>query len=357
MLPKTKREQYKKVITPYLRDKSSYKLENQVKTDFLQRYILWRVMNLGYDTDLFGQSDRYLNYNRAGRNGDKIERIGKKYQWIAYFEILAIISDNFTYSPRYDYEDNPKSILHLKQFRYADQIDPTVLIKKQSDRPILEDINNFKFKKSNIDEGVDNIAWLKETKGIYDISKLAEVTDKSKNNWLLLSGMYDFAEEVPPEEDKYSKKRKRQWYILNSYLYKIENHKQVSQFIKETNFIGRWMPENRDWIDPYFGEFGWSEYYKHLIPTEEWKPSDSVPFPYKHTNESFLYEQGVYDCSMEESISLNLPSHTIMNEMKLSFGKIDGQYVNSKEEIVAFYKDKNLTNLTSEVLVKNPQEA
>ena len=62
----------------------------------LQRYILWRVFDLGWTTERFGVFDRtVIGYN--GRAAHKAERIGKKYQWIAFYEILALVADHFQY--------------------------------------------------------------------------------------------------------------------------------------------------------------------------------------------------------------------------------------------------------------------
>lgn len=62
----------------------------------IQRYILWRVFDLGWTKDRFGYFDR-ISVHDNGRAASKAERIGKKYQWIAYHEIMAMVADNFQY--------------------------------------------------------------------------------------------------------------------------------------------------------------------------------------------------------------------------------------------------------------------
>ena len=62
----------------------------------VQRYILWRVFDLGWTIERFGDFDRF-QVSHWGREAAKAERIGKKYQWIAYHEILAYISDHYQY--------------------------------------------------------------------------------------------------------------------------------------------------------------------------------------------------------------------------------------------------------------------
>ena len=66
----------------------------------VQRYLVWRVFDLGWTIERFGQFDQYINWN-AGRNAAKPERIGKKYQWIAYHEILAYLADHYQYRPSF----------------------------------------------------------------------------------------------------------------------------------------------------------------------------------------------------------------------------------------------------------------
>jgi len=70
----------------------------------IQRYILRRALELGWTADRFGLFDRSdIGYD-GGRSAAKAERIGKKYQWIAYHEMLAFISDHFQH--RDDFRDD-----------------------------------------------------------------------------------------------------------------------------------------------------------------------------------------------------------------------------------------------------------
>jgi hypothetical protein len=62
---------------------------------FAQRWILRRVIDLGWTSELFGEFDTRVT--SSGREDHKPERIGKKYQWIAYHEFLARVSDNFEF--------------------------------------------------------------------------------------------------------------------------------------------------------------------------------------------------------------------------------------------------------------------
>src|SRR5688500_18074945 len=54
---------------------------------------------MGWTEGRFGRFDRFA-VDSHGRAASKAERIGKKYQWIAYHEIMAFVSDRFQYRER-----------------------------------------------------------------------------------------------------------------------------------------------------------------------------------------------------------------------------------------------------------------
>ena len=62
----------------------------------LVTYALQRVIQYGWTAKRFGEFDHTVHlWKNMGREAHKAERIGKKYQWIAYHELLARLSDNF----------------------------------------------------------------------------------------------------------------------------------------------------------------------------------------------------------------------------------------------------------------------
>jgi hypothetical protein len=62
----------------------------------IQRYVAKRVFAMGWSVERFGSFDA-LEMPDRGREAAKAERIGKKYQWIAYHEVCAYVADNFQY--------------------------------------------------------------------------------------------------------------------------------------------------------------------------------------------------------------------------------------------------------------------
>jgi hypothetical protein len=89
----------------------------------IQRYILWRVFDLGWTIERFGHFDRFAT-GYHGRDASKAERIGKKYQWIAYHEIMALVADHFQYCDEYRKDDSGKNYDGSWQMHLRD-IDPS----------------------------------------------------------------------------------------------------------------------------------------------------------------------------------------------------------------------------------------
>ena len=88
-----------------------------------RRWVFARTLSLGWTPKLFGSMDRTIGYKRGGREEHKAERWGKKYQWMAYHELLARVADNYQPSHMYG-EQGPYEGLH--QIIADREIDPSL---------------------------------------------------------------------------------------------------------------------------------------------------------------------------------------------------------------------------------------
>ena len=101
--------EYQKGPAPLQMDFENYTLGSLVKDRGNYNYdhpeykrvranILWRIYDLGYSSDDFGEIDALLNrqnqvYARSA-DGRKTDRYGKKYSWIAFYELAGFRQDN-----------------------------------------------------------------------------------------------------------------------------------------------------------------------------------------------------------------------------------------------------------------------
>ena len=68
--------------------------------------IFWRIYGLGYSLERFGEIDKWLAHDnlRYGRSADgrKTDRYGKKYSWIAFYELAGFRQDEGLLPEYYD---------------------------------------------------------------------------------------------------------------------------------------------------------------------------------------------------------------------------------------------------------------
>ena len=79
-----------------VKDRANYDDEN-AEYKIVLGNIFWRIYDLGYALEIFGELDKFISrwnweFGR-GRNGGKIDRYGKKYSWIAFFELAGSRQD------------------------------------------------------------------------------------------------------------------------------------------------------------------------------------------------------------------------------------------------------------------------
>ncbi len=84
---------FREFVWPYFAGLRGSQLEHVFDAKIARRWMVQRIFDYGWTGERFAWFDRYIK--EQGRAAHKAERIGKKYQWIAYFELLARLADNF----------------------------------------------------------------------------------------------------------------------------------------------------------------------------------------------------------------------------------------------------------------------
>lgn len=112
----------REIPRPYLvseRDIPSPAKSNSFDLALAGRFVAWNCLNLGWTAERFDHFDtgHYTEgYGRASDHGST-ERIGKKYQWISWFTMLAFLADNFEMTGDRNEEtieyDSPAQLSHI----------------------------------------------------------------------------------------------------------------------------------------------------------------------------------------------------------------------------------------------------
>ncbi|MBP9036552.1 MAG: hypothetical protein KBG38_01995 [Candidatus Cloacimonas sp.] len=327
-------ELYTQVLQPCLMN--GYRINDPLETFDLsvaQSWIFNRVIELGYNPSIHNHFDAYVNsYSGVGRSEHKAERIGKKYQWIAYHEFMGMLSDNFKYK-----DDNWFDTLDHYSGPwepYIRDIDPTLLI--QNDEYINQSIplKNWKTEKCVIktwNEQVNDIKWLRMRRDIPDPLSLIEVIDDNLNKWLLLKANIHWQMPTPPENEKYDEPTRDILFLLKSCLIMKSDIPKVTSWWRKKRQKDNWMPESGSFYNIFIGEYPYSYAYECTKGTkDEWvtdKDSKTSPdIPLLITDDCYSNEF-LLDCSYEQSrIGISLPCATLVKDIGLIQKYIDGRF-------------------------------
>lgn len=287
-----------------------------------QRYVVKRVFNLGWTAKRFEYFDHHvIRYN--GRNASKAERIGKKYQWIAYHEACALIADNFQYR-----DDLGQSVVeHAYEGPWQDStrdIDPShSLLSTKGDSESEEGWWAPQFE-PDWGEGKDGPTWAQNITDFPDMGSLIQKTDADGRTWLVADLSFDRDRPTPEGMDRDEVESRRFWCHVRSFLVRNED---VDAFVKWTegvDFWGQWMPTVPSSHNLFLGEYLWSPAWRHsntpYYGNDGWvQPAHGCPVSVRTS--SFEYHQGSkgFDCSVEDGFTLHLPDEAIVKAMNLAW--------------------------------------
>lgn len=344
VLGKKKLKLFEEYVLPYLDE--PHIDEYAFDFAFAQRWIFQRVLELGWSVERFGKIDAetegYLTYSRGSH---KSERISKKYQWIAYHEFLARVSDHFEFI-EYSRAKEPGQYEGPWQINRRD-IDPSCLLKKTEREVWGHQPNNWWFTSpyDTWDSEPDDLAWLKSNEDLPAIEPLIEAkSPEDDSKWLVLEAYYTWKPPIPLGEDRYETPRRDIWYMLKSYIVKKNKMDELFSWAEKQNFMGRWMPESHEQTDIFLGEFfHYPAFEYHDVPyhghdgwTRQTRNYNEPPCEVLVTTDQYMQEDSGYDCSIDETINIYLPAKWIVENMKLKWNGVEGHFYDNCGNLIAF---------------------
>ncbi|KKM82750.1 hypothetical protein LCGC14_1316360, partial [marine sediment metagenome] len=210
-----------------------YDIEEYKKT---LRNLFWRMKTLGYPAKLFSKIDSKINkfnyIKNRKENIGKIDRYGKKYAWISYFELAG-------------YRDDLELIRKWDENRLSEyHIDPSFPLK-------LKEIE-FSLKNLLPDCSTDLNKWLSEFK-IFIVNEvlMREELINNQDSWLLINGL------IYEDSKDYSKQTTIK--VDSGIIVNQESNLSIKSLF---NYLKgyRLNPENAGII--FAGEIPWSQFYQ-----------------------------------------------------------------------------------------------
>lgn len=217
-----------------------YKHEGYCK---VRAQILWRVEQLGWSNERFKNVDRSIasehHVGRTGSQAKKTDRYGKKYSWIAYFEMSGLLHDQGVLE---NWRERTSSV----------DIDPS----------FPERVNKYHLIKADFlgDPKMDMKEWIAHgpLPNMEPYLRLGEVL-QVEGPWIVLDG---FAAQQDETRGRSS------FCFIRSFLVSNQNVASFLDHLSHQYLGGRWLPEKPDVIYTFAGEIPWCDTFPKNGPSE-----------------------------------------------------------------------------------------
>lgn len=291
-----------------------------------RRWVCKRAHELGWSADLFRDFER--NHIDYGRHNHKIERIGKKYQWIAMRELLARMADNLAYvGDTWEQEEAKRMYRGTRQIGLRD-IDPSLLTSethydgwKQWGRTWWVPFNP----QLRAVGPRERHAWLESGSNIINDASLIDLRNpKTNRRWLALSSFSDWRNWGVCNGRK--ELQRDTWFRLNCVVVRRSDRVALvngllNKILTDSHSLPKVEFSGRDF---YLGEYPWHPELQNVdqwsAPGEGWR---STPAPTRATVASYTCESGGYDYSIDRTVSVEIPAPWLAKAMglRLASGK------------------------------------
>jgi hypothetical protein len=328
------RQAYFKWISGMLGDKHPASFSKK----WAQRWVCKRAYELGWKEELFKDFESHCSRGR-GRGANFMERIGKKYQWIAYHQLLAHLADNLHWIDR-GYSDVDDSRYFGPWQSWNRDIDPSHWLRKTErkyeGRQWWQPYQ-FPFAEDNFDE---QLQWMWSESIIPPFGQLFHVTIPQDGSlWTVLHGFADQSKHSLIIDNDTTKQNG--WFRINSI---IITKKDCRQLIKSTTGKNLCDPNltgiNTTGHQVFLREYPWYESCKDIT---DWREPDSrfkkiITVKHLVPIAKYEWESGSLDHSIMDNISFYLPSKTLISGLGLSasFGEKVGQWVDTNGHLAFF---------------------
>lgn len=322
------------------RSRKSSSGEHPPKFDLrlMQRYILKRVFSLGWKEDRFDYFDTHV-IRYTGREASKAERIGKKYQWIAYHEVCALVADNFQFRTAWGMSDSEEAYEGPWQDSFRD-IDPSHAILKTGGDSESNDGWWAPHYEPDWGSEVDGKSWAEDISEFPNPVELLTSRDSVGRSWLVADMSLDRSRPIPEGADREEVESRRLWCHVRCFLIRSEEVDAFMKWAEGVDFWGQWMPRVPSSHEMFLGEYLWSPACKHFnnayYENDGWvRPEKGCPVSIRTASFEYHQESSGFDCSVDSGFTLHLPDEELARMLNLNWSGQAANFCDSTGQLVA----------------------
>lgn len=291
----------------------------EVDDGAMSNLAIQRVFELGYDVKLHGQYDRYY------ASGEGRERIGKKYQWIAFHETVGRISDHFPMKS--DQDRNLTTTYRGPWQPGVRDIDVSVIVRGLALEESLDGNEQCWWSKNeSLNFSIPNKDWMLRSDDIPEDRTQIFIVDEKETEWVCLHVRLNKLEELSPLEDDYKSPYKKYYKHITAFF----TSKQEMSVIKSwapnrSNERLQHIPEPSPTTQVFNREYYWAESYSQAQePFYGGNGDDSIRQGYHWHDvaevhlptQNLLLEKGD-DYSIDDSFSFYKPTRKLVDSLGL----------------------------------------
>lgn len=231
--------------------------DEEISLSEIQEMVAQRIKEMGW-SDALGTYDDH-RYSPS-RYDNKKERLGKKYQWLAYNNILGRLCDHCQMKDRWSWSKPFKKLANHYPWCTSEinYFDPTL---EGEVKPVGKLIYESSFAIEK-EKGRD---WVKDDEQVPVVR--FEYKDDAGTEWIRLYG-------YESENIKEGLCEIEGFLFFNSHFVKAVDVEKVANWATDKNFYGRWVREAPDIYQFIWNEYPWADSYRFVFEDGEWEETD-----------------------------------------------------------------------------------
>ncbi|MAS53336.1 MAG: hypothetical protein CMJ44_01680 [Pimelobacter sp.] len=260
----------------FYRYKIEYDLKDRPGVDVpaAARWVVAEVIRLGYRPDWHESFDGHVVAKYGGGRGKPvwIERIGKKYQWIALNRLIGHVSDHAPKTP--NSWDPPPPAIPGPSTTISRQTDPTVTEFEPANNSPRPWVPAYDWAAVT---GKTDAQWVADDTDLPTIS-VTEATYDGRP-FIVISGFYDWND---AGDDDHSQRSRGMWTHLYSHLVNTADLPTALAELQGIDLISRDISHSPQTHDGYVGEFPYGHHHgemRHIINHERSEPVSVLTTP------------------------------------------------------------------------------
>jgi hypothetical protein len=287
------------------------------------RWIANRILDdFGYRGSKCSDYDSAVTQETGGGRGKPAwsERIGKKYQWIAMYQLASRLYDSIDCEKDSFERTTGRLALILNDER---KLDPTISRPERSERATSEcwwvggNINLPSTKQ------LDYPTWVNSRDDLPSMESLLASKSRDGQRWLPLICYPSWSEYR--EGRPYGEPYRSTWIHLEAFLVPEAQFDGAMKAISRRNFFGRWMPVGAKWLHVFVGEYPWASACN--VETDDWlgfgARVDGSGLEFMPVYNEIVCEWE-YDGSLPSSIYFHVPARAFFEAGPLWWNGVDG---------------------------------